>query len=72
MDDSNAPVTKADLAAAVAALNERHDMLRSEMQHMHDALIERIDDRETKLLQAVRSWQGRRVRSAIRPFEHQS
>jgi hypothetical protein len=27
-------------------------MLRSEMQHMHDALVERIADSETKLLKA--------------------
>jgi ribosomal protein L16 Arg81 hydroxylase len=63
MDDSNAPATKADLAATKAALtadlatletrlNERHEILRSEMQHMHDALVERIADGETRLLQA--------------------
>lgn len=59
MDDSNAPATKADLAAtkaeltaALTALSERHDILRSEMHHMHDALVERIADNETKILQA--------------------
>ena len=45
MEDDKAPATKADIA-----------MLRSEMQHLHDALIERIDDRETKLLQAFYSF----------------
>jgi hypothetical protein len=52
MDDSNAPATKADLSTLEERLNERHDMLRSEMQHMHDSLVERIVDSETKLLQA--------------------
>jgi hypothetical protein len=63
MDDSSTPATKADLAAtkaalaadlaaAVASLNERNDILRSEMHHMHDALVERIVDSETKILQA--------------------
>jgi len=56
MDDSNAPATKADLSAGLSALearlNERHDMLRSEMQHMHDNLVERMADGETRLLQA--------------------
>jgi hypothetical protein len=63
MDDSNAPATKADLAALDARLNERqdilrsdlnerHHMLRSEMQHMHDTLVERMADGETRLLQA--------------------
>ena len=59
MDDSNAPATKADLAAGLSALetrlndlNQRHDMLRSEMQHMYDNLVERMADGETRLLQA--------------------
>jgi hypothetical protein len=52
MDDSNAPATKADLSTLEERLNERHDMLRSEMQHMHDGVVERIADVETKLLQA--------------------
>ena len=67
MDDLNAPATKADLAATKAELtaavatgvssletrmNERYDILRSEMLHMHDAVVGRIADSETKLLQA--------------------
>jgi len=36
--------------------NERHDMLRAEMHHMHDDLVERINDKETKLLQAFYSY----------------
>src|SRR6478736_1753113 len=51
MDDSNAPATKADLSTLEERLNERHDMLCSEMQHMHDGVVERIADVETKLLQ---------------------
>jgi hypothetical protein len=40
------------LVALEGRLNERHDMLRAEMQHIHDALIERMADGETKLLKA--------------------
>jgi wobble nucleotide-excising tRNase len=63
MADLNAPATKADiqvlegkLDSAVAQLNERHDMLRTEMQHTYDALVERMDATETKLLQAFYSY----------------
>jgi hypothetical protein len=56
MDDSNAPATKADLAGALTAfetrLNERHDILLCEMRHMHEAVIERLAESETKILQA--------------------
>jgi hypothetical protein len=36
--------------------NERYDMLRAEMHHMHDDFVERINDKETKLLQAFCSY----------------
>ena len=52
MDDSNAPATKADLAALEASPNESFDLLLSEMRRMHDDLMNRIAQRETKLLQA--------------------
>src|SRR5690348_5762449 len=43
---------KTDLGALETRLNERHEILRSEMQHIYDALVERIADSETKVLQA--------------------
>ena len=55
-DDRNAPATKGDLEDAVAELRSEmkseSQLLRSEMQHMHDGLKEAIRDTETKLLQA--------------------
>src|SRR5438093_9750672 len=48
MDDGHEPATKAD----VKALDLRIDMLRSEMQHSHDDLVERISDSETRVLNA--------------------
>lgn len=39
--NGNEPATKEDI-----------QMLRSEMQHVYDALVERIVDSETKVLQA--------------------
>jgi hypothetical protein len=56
MDDSNAPATKADLAALEASLNEPFDLLRSEMHRMHDDLMNRIAQRETRLLQAFETF----------------
>jgi hypothetical protein len=41
MENVNEPATKQDIA-----------MLRTEMQHLHDELLERLDNRETNLLQA--------------------
>ena len=52
MDDSNAPLTKADLAALEASLNEPFHLLLSEMHRMHDDLMNRIAQCETRLLQA--------------------
>ena len=48
MEDRNMPATKADLAA----LNERVEILRAEMQHSLQDLNETIRDVETKLLKA--------------------
>jgi hypothetical protein len=45
MDDSNAPVTKADLQGAI-------EQLRSEMQHQYDDLKETMRDVQTEILRA--------------------
>jgi hypothetical protein len=53
----------AGLSALEVRLNERHDMLRSEMQHMHNALVERMADGETRLLKAFYTFaQGNQQR----------
>lgn len=54
MEDRNA--TKADLEALEDRLNERIEILRSEMQHSHQDLNETIRDVETKLLKAFYSF----------------
>ena len=46
----NKPATKADLAVLESRLNERHEMLRSEMQHMYGDLKETIRDVQTEIL----------------------
>src|SRR5215471_8673041 len=71
MDNSNAPLTQAHLHEALSKWashfdgrltevdsrhNERHEMLRTEMHHMHHDLVERIKGKETKLLQAFYSY----------------
>jgi hypothetical protein len=50
MDNGNAPATKADLAALEARLNERHEILRSEMAHGCHDLKESMRDMQTELL----------------------
>ena len=48
MENDHAPATKGD----VAEVKQDVAMLRSEVHHMEDALVERIADSETKLLKA--------------------
>ena len=66
-DTDDKPATKQDIAMLRGEMKEQVGMLRSEMkeqvamlrgemQHMHDELLERLDDRETKLLQAFYSY----------------
>ena len=57
--NGNEPATKTDvaelrtdLATLETRINERHEILRSEMQHMYDALVERIAGSEKKVLLA--------------------
>jgi hypothetical protein len=50
MENGNAPATKADLAELEARLNERHEILRSEMAHGYHDLKESMRDMQTELL----------------------
>lgn len=74
MDEGrNAPATKGDvqdlevrLEEMEARLNERHEMLRAEMQHTSDDLKEVFRDAQTELLKAFYSFaeaNGERVAS---------
>lgn len=46
------PATKADLAEAKKELKSDIEQLRSEMNHIHHDLAERMHDTETRLLKA--------------------
>ncbi len=48
MDDPNAPATKGD----IADLKTQMVQLHSEMSHIHNDLVERIADGETRVLKA--------------------
>jgi hypothetical protein len=57
MENGNIPATKADIAdlklelsALEARLNERHEILRSEMAHGYHDLKESMRDMQTELL----------------------
>jgi len=52
MEDRNMPATKADLAA----LEERIEILRSEMQHSLQDLTETMRDGQTEVLKAFYSF----------------
>ncbi len=56
MENGHEPATKQDLAAVkqdiIAEVKQDIAMVRSEMQHTHDSLIERMAGSETKLLKA--------------------
>jgi hypothetical protein len=51
-DNRNVPATLGNLEDLEARLNERYDILRSEMQHLHHDVVERLGDTETRLLKA--------------------
>ena len=53
MENGHQPATKADLKAMGERVDPRVEMLRSELQHMHHALMERMDAWESRLLKAV-------------------
>jgi hypothetical protein len=52
MENGEAPATKQDIVGLRSELKQDIDQLRSEMGHIHDDLIERITDGETRLLNA--------------------
>ena len=59
-DDRNAAATKGDIGYLRSEMKEKITeqiaMIRSEMQHMHDDLVERGRDTETRLLEAFYSF----------------
>ena len=58
-DELNAPATKGDIAYLkqdIADLRQNIAMVRSEMEHTHDSLIERMTDNQTELLKAFYSF----------------
>ena len=52
MEDQSAPATKQDIAAAEQRLDEKIELLRSEVNHGYRDIVERISDSETRLLKA--------------------
>jgi hypothetical protein len=52
MDNGHEPATKADLRIVEQGVNERIDMLRSEMHHVFDDLKESMRDSQTEFLNA--------------------
>ena len=48
----DAPATKGDLLDLEARLNERHEMLRAEVGHTRDDLIETMRNIQTEMLKA--------------------
>ena len=50
--------TQQDIAELRAEMKQDGAMLRSEMQHIYDALVEHMDGKETKLLNAFYSFAG--------------
>jgi hypothetical protein len=55
VDDRNAPASKGDiydLRSEIAGLSERLELLRSEMNHGYNDIVERIHDSQTALLKA--------------------
>ena len=63
MENENEPATKQDTRVVQqgvetlrAEVKQEAEMLRSEVHHVHDTLLERIADSETKLLKAFYSF----------------
>jgi hypothetical protein len=52
MEDQNAPATKGDLEQIRSDLRSEMALLRSEMGHGYNDILERIADGETRLLKA--------------------
>jgi hypothetical protein len=54
--DRNAPATKGDIAYLETRLDQRIEMLRTEVQHGYNDLRESIRDSQTELLKAFYSF----------------
>lgn len=54
--NSDSPATKHDLEELRSEVKQDLEQLRSEVNHVHDDLVERISDSETRLLQAFYSF----------------
>jgi hypothetical protein len=54
--NGNSPATKHDLEELRSDVKQDLEQLRSEVNHVHDDLVERISDSETRLLQAFYSF----------------
>ncbi len=54
--NADQPESKQDLEQLRSVVKQDIEQLRSEMNHIHDDLVERISDPETRLLQAFYSY----------------
>ena len=54
--NGDSPATKHDLEELRSDVKQDLEQLRSEVNHVHDDLVERISDSETRLLQAFYSF----------------
>jgi len=54
--NGDSPATKHDLEQLRYELKQEMEQVRSEANHMHEHLVERISDAETRLLQAFYSF----------------
>jgi len=54
--NGKSPATKHDLEELRSEVKQDLEQLRSELNHVHEDLVERISDRETRLLQAFYSF----------------
>jgi hypothetical protein len=52
MENGSAPATKHDIDQLRSGTKHDIDQLRSEMAHIHQDLVERISEREARLLKA--------------------
>lgn len=65
MDEQSQPATRGDITHLRAELEQKIDLLRSEVNHQYRDLVERIDEGKTELLKAFYGYaQGNRNRTA--------
>ena len=66
MEEDRQPASKADLTAVETRLEQKMEMLRSEMNHQYNDLVERISDGQTEILKAFYSYaEGNNKRVAV-------